>query len=361
MPLDEATRRFAFLLQRDLRRISERREERAARGEVVKFDSVTRIAVMETVARLFGEILATYAPHDRILRWAWAGRSSSAPPTHGDVVFREGQSRGIPQLSMSVVGDLDQEDAKALVQLGALVARAEGIHEEQTVTGDIDYVALFDRPRPSEAVEPARESRFSVPPPPVAEKPGDAKGPPARAYRSIPPIREIFEPRTPSSPPRSGASGSSPPSSLSSRPPHARPSAAPSAPPPASAAASPAAPPVARTLQEPSRALFLPVASAALSALQRGSKSYLQGLFVVTLDRETREEATSDKRRIVVQLVVIDMAGILRALDPPSELVEAAATMVEADRREGNGQWRKLSARITPKTDGGATLHVDVT
>ena len=61
-----------------------------------------------------------------------------------------------------------------------------------------------------------------------------------------------------------------------------------------------------------------------------------------------------------MQLVVVDAAGILRALDPPIEVVEAAVAMVDADRREGNGEWRKLSARITPKTDGGATLHVDV-
>jgi hypothetical protein len=342
MPLDEATRRFAFLLQRDLRRITDRREQHAARGDVLKFDSVTRIAVThsrrgEAVHRLFGEILATYEPHDRILRWAWAGRSSSAPPTHGDVVFREGQSRGVPQLSMSVIGDLDLEDAKTLVELGALVARAEGIHE-RIVAGSTEFIALFDRPRPSEIVEPARESRFSVPPPPVVEKAVDPKAPPSRAYRSIPPIREIFEPRTPSSPPRAG-----------------------SVPPPAPANAPASAPPVAKRLQEPSRALFLPVANAALAALQRGSKSYLQGLFVVTLDREPREESASDKRRLVVQLVAIDAAGILRALDPPADVVEAAALMVEEDRREGNGQWRKLSARITPKPDGGATLHVDVT
>jgi hypothetical protein len=356
MPLDEATRRFAFLLQRDLRRITERREQHAARGDVLKFDSVTRIAVMhsprgEAVHRLFGEILATYEPHDRILRWAWAGRSSSAPPTHGDVVFREGQSRGVPQLAMSVVGDLDFDDAKALVELGALVGRAEGIHE-RIVAGNTEFIALFDRPRPSEPVEPARESRFSVPPPPVAEKAPDPKAPPSRAYRSIPPIREIFEPRTGSSPPRAGSAGSNAP------PAPARTST--SSPP----AASPSTPPVAKKLQEPSRALFLPVANAALAALQRGSKSYLQGLFVVTLDREPREPrdpSASDKRRLVVQLVVIDAAGILRALDPPADVVEAAAIMVEGDRREGNGQWRKLSARITPKPDGGATLHVDVT
>ena len=367
MPLDEATRRFAFLLQRDLRRISERREEHAARGEKMEFDSVSRMAIIqsrrgEAVARYYGEVLATYAPQDRILRWAWAGRSSSASPTHGDIVFREGQARGVPQLSMSVVGDLDKADAQALVKLGALVARAEGVHEIE-VGSEIEFVGVFDRPRPSDVVELARESRFSVPPPPVAEKSGDPKGPPPRAYRSIPPIREIFEPRTPSSPPRTMSSSSSPaaasgsgstkPASLSSLPP-----------PPAeaesgSSGSSTAPPPAAanKRLREPSRALFLPVASAALAALAR-SKGYLQGLFVVTLDGEPSSTGT---RRLVVQLVVVDAAGILRALDPPTEVVEAAATMVEADRRDGNGHWRKLSARITPKPDGGATLHVDVT
>lgn len=351
MPLDEATRRFAFLLQRDLRRLSERREEHAARGEVMEFDTVSRVATFQkrggdVVARLYGEVLATYAPDDRILRWAWAGRSSSSAPTHGDVVFREGQSRGVPQLTMSVLGDLDLEDAKALVELGALVARAEAVHERMA-GGEIELLGLFDRPRPSEIVELAKESRFSVPPPPVAEKvekAADSKAPPPRAYRSIPPIREVYEPRAGSSPPRAAATSSKPPGAT------------------ASAASSPASPPaVPKKLREPSRALFLPVANAALAALARGSKAYLQGLFVLTLDhRASDPNVDRDKRRVVVQLVVVDGAGILRALDPPSDVVEAAVAMVEADRREGNGEWRKLSARITPKTDGGATLNVDV-
>ena len=115
--------------------------------------------------------------------------------------------------------------------------------------------------------------------------------------------------------------------------------------------------PVAKKLREPSRALFLPVANAALAALARGSKGYLQGLFVITVDRGLDAE----KRRLGVQLVVVDAAGMLRALDPPGDLVELALVMVEADQRDGNGDWKKLSARITPKADGGATLQVDVT
>jgi hypothetical protein len=349
MPLDEATRRFAFLLQRDLRRLAERREEHAARGEEMEFDTVSRIATFQTrrgdvVARLYGEVLATYAPDDRILRWSWAGRSSSSAPTHGDVVFKEGQARGVPQLTMSVIGDLELDDAKALVELGALVARAEAVHERMA-NGEIELLGLFDRPRPSEIIELARESRFSVPPPPVvdkADRPVDSKSPPARAYRSIPPIREVYEPRTGSSPPRAPAS---------SKPPRAA---------PAASSAQSASPSIAtKKLREPSRALFLPVANAALAALARGSKGYLQGLFVVTLDAHANA-SSADKMRVVVQLVVVDAAGILRALDPPSDVVEAAVVMVEADRRDGNGTWRKLSARITPKADGGATLNVDV-
>jgi hypothetical protein len=114
---------------------------------------------------------------------------------------------------------------------------------------------------------------------------------------------------------------------------------------------------VTKGLREPSRELFLPVANAALAALSRASKGYLQGLFVLTLDGDSR---SAERRGLVVQLVAIDAAGILRALDPPSDVLEAAARMVDADLREGNGHWRKLSARITPKPDGGATLNVDV-
>lgn len=337
MPLDEATRRFSFLLAGDLRRLTEKREEYAARGEAMRFDSATRIATVETrrgesISRLYGEVLATYTPYDRILRWGWSGRSPSADVTHGDVIFREGQSRSVPQLSMSVVGDLDQEDATTLVKLGALVARAEAIHERK-VGGDVEFIGLFDRARPSEPIDAA--SRFSVPPPPAAAERAHSSAPPARAYRSIPPIKEIYEPRTGGSrPPPAAATAAVARRSLSTAPPP---------------------PIVEKKLREPSRALFLPVANAALTALARASKGYLQGLFVLTLDI-----AGTGTRRLMVQLVVIDTAGMLRALDPPSALIETAAAMVEADRLDGNGTWRKLSARITPKQDGGATLHVDV-
>jgi hypothetical protein len=320
MPLDEATNRFAFLMQRDLRKLADREAQHAARGEGINYDSVSRLATFETVrgdvtSRHFAELLATYSPDDRILRWAWAGRAPSSGPTHADLVFREGQHRGVPQLSMSVVGDLDEIEAAKLARLGALVARADALHVRRHDAG-LQYIGLFERPRPHEAV---KDARVSVPPPPVTERP-DTPPPRAAPYRSLPPIREVFEPRT------GGRAGSNPPPA-----------------------------PDDAKVREPARAIFLPVANAALGALGRGCPGYRQGLFAVMIDDSAR-----DKRRLVVQLVALDALGQLRALDPPTELVEATTQMIEADRGDGNGPWRKLSARIVPKTDGGATLHVDV-
>ena len=103
--------------------------------------------------------------------------------------------------------------------------------------------------------------------------------------------------------------------------------------------------------------------------MSRGAPGYRQGLFVITVHGahgahgahgDGSGSEAPGKRRLVVQLVALDVTGMLRALDPPTSLIEATARMIEADEKDGNGPWRKLSARITPKPDGGATLHVDV-
>src|SRR5260221_8672918 len=133
MPLDEATNRFYFLMQRDLRKLADREAQHASRGEEVNYDSVSRLATFETRrgdvgSRHFGEVLATYSPEDRIFRWSWAGKPSNAGATHAELIFREGQARGVPQLAMSLVGDVDEIEAAKLARLGALVARAEAVH-----------------------------------------------------------------------------------------------------------------------------------------------------------------------------------------------------------------------------------------
>lgn len=339
MPLDEVTRRNVFLHQHDLRGMVERERTREERGEGVRYDAGSRMATWETsrgelIGRWYGEVIASYVVRDRILRWAWAWRSSVSSMTHAEIVAREGEARGIPQLTMSLVAELDQEEASMLARLGVFVAGGAGL-TVKTEEDEISFIGLFDSPRPRDGAA-LDSARYSVPPPPVAasrssappprppSQPPGARGssPPASPFKSLPPVREIYGPRS--------ARGSRPPS----------------------------VPPPPKEIREPARSIFVPVATAAFNALARLAPGFQQALFVVTIDAGNLH--TADKSKLVVFLVVNDETGQLRALDPPRELVEAAARMVDADRNDGNGPWRKLSARITPKPDGGATLHVDV-
>jgi hypothetical protein len=354
MPLDEATRRLAFLLQRDLRRLVERERARSDRGEEVRYDPISRMATWETrrgdvIGRWYGEVIADYVLKDRILRWAWAGRGSLASRSHAEVVSQEGLSRSVSQLSMSVVGELDEDDACTLARLGLLVARGEGLEIERGET-EIRFIGLFDSPRPREE-NPVEPSRYSVPPPAVtttrSSPPGvSASASPRRAsspptgqgaptppppYRSLPPIREIYGPRT--------ASPSRPQGQVR----------------PASS------PPDEPRIREPARGIFVPVATSVLATLIRATPGFQQALFVLTVHGGVRVGEGEPRRRLVVTLAALDSSGLLRSIDPSQDLVEAAARMVEADRIDGNGPWRKLTARIAPKADGGATLNVDVT
>jgi hypothetical protein len=337
MPLDEITRRLANAFQRDLDRLAEQDQSRSSRGEEVRVDSVSRMATAESrrgdvIGRWYTETIASYSPSDRLLRWAWAGRTSLATPSFAEVIAQEGQSRGAPQLTVSLVPDLDEADAITLARLGVVVARGEGM-QILRLEGELRFLGLFDSPRPKTRTPPAAvASRYSVPPPPVAPASRQSgstpagkppSGPPS-AYRSIPPIREIYAPRS---------TPGSAPDVKTRRPSEANEEA---------------------KVREPSRALFVPVATAALTALGKVVPRFQQAIFVISMMGD------GPSRRLGVLLVAVDASGVLRALDPTTELVEAAGRMVEADRQDGNGPWRKLSARITPKPDGGATLHVDV-
>lgn len=290
-------------MQKEVRELVERDE---ARTGPTTFDPISRVVVGTGPGgepfRYYGERLATYSPRDGLLRWAWAG---SPTTSHAETVFREGQARGLPQLTQSIVGDLGENEAMLLARLGALVAGANGVHVVREAD-EIVIVGLFERTRPFDA----SASRYSVPPPPVTSK-RPSPGPSRVAHRSLPPlppVREIYEPR---------------------RPP--------------------------RKIREPARALFLPVAESVLAALADAAPAYQQALFVLSVSIES-----TGRRRLVVGLVVLDEDGLLRALDPSSDLLEKAAHLVDADQRDGNGPWRKLTARILPKAGGGATLHVDV-
>jgi hypothetical protein len=337
MPLDEVTLRFAFLLQGDLRRFVAFRQAHDVHDAEVPF-RMLQASTGAAVESAFFEKLATYTQANRALTWTPPAKDGTA--TYAAVVFREGQARGMHQLVQTNVANLDEQDAATLAQLGALVARADGVHAR--VVGDtLEYWGIFSRPPPASSVD-GDALRFSVPPPAASERPKlETPG----AYRSVPPAHEVIEARPRSSQPLRGSAGAYGAwSNLGAA--GLRQSAAPSS----------AARDSARAKKrEPSRELFLPVANATLHALTAKNNGYLQGLLIVTIDNDP-----SRSRPPLVELVIVDAAGMLRSVETPAEVLVAATAMVEADRREGAGAWCKLAARFTPKADGGASLHVDV-
>lgn len=281
MPIDAATRSLTETFGAELAALRDRSKARADRGEEIRWDALTRMVTWESrrgevIGRWYGEVIATYVPRDRILRWSWAGKSTAS---HAEVISRAGTDRGVPQLAQSVVGELDEPEALELVEVGIVVARGQGMLVVRG-SAEVELVGLFDSARPRDGAAIG----YSVPPPEVT--------------RSHPPGR-------PSMPPGH--------------------------------------------IREPARAIFVPVANLVLARLAKAAAGYRQALFVIRPDP------------LVVSLTVLDADGLLRSIEAPAPIIEAATRMVAADRADGNGPWRKLAARITPKPDGGATLTVDIT
>ncbi|MCA9588502.1 MAG: hypothetical protein KC657_24465 [Myxococcales bacterium] len=307
MPLDDATRRLRETLDAQVLDLRDVAELRGLRSEELRFDSVAQRVTRQTkhgeiVGRWYAELLATYYLRDSIFRWAWAGTSSSYS-TYGERIFKEGQQREVPQLCMSVVGGVTPEDADVLTQLGLALTGARDLFVEEPGDGTVKFYGMYDSPRPSGL-------HVSVPPPPVRR----ASSPPA-----------------------------------SERPGRSRSTTSPEGP-----AAKRSAPPPADRPREPDRAAFFPVASLAHELLARDVPGFSQAVLTLTIDPAARQT------RLMVQLAAVDAGGRLRAVDATRELLDAATELVTAERARGAGAWRKLEAHLAPKSDGGATLHVEV-
>lgn len=296
VPIDAATRSLVETLGAELGAIRDRAKARAARGEEIRWDALTRMVTWESrrgevIGRWYGEVIATYVLRDRILKWSWAGKSTAS---HAEVISRAGGDRSVRQLAQSLVADLDEPEALELAELGIVLARGQGMLVVRG-TFELELVGLFDSARPRDDAKVG----YSVPPPQVAHSnPPGRPSPPQVAAHSSPPGRPSFPPGH---------------------------------------------------IREPPRALFVPVANAVLARLAKAASGYKQALFVI------RPEP------LTVSLTVLDGEDLLRSIEAPPAVLDAAARMVAADRADGNGPWRKLSARILPKPDGGATLTVDIT
>lgn len=382
MALANKLQRLVLLMEPDIQRMLEKQAQRTVGHDDVRWDERTGHASFLRGGGLLwqprAEKIGEWSAELGLFRWWWTGtRFGEHARTRLDAAYREGERYGLPELTTDPVAIDSIDDAEALARLAAQLARADGVLRIRN--GDrASFVALFDAK--SESTRPAElaESRlrdtavtrpsqrpawissdpleqptdrppgfvpaaigaprrpFSVAPPPRHD--ASARG--GLGVRSIPPLRPIdvlpdddgFDaPRIPAPPRMPGAPTPTPP-------------------PPAGIASASSASPI----REPSREIFMPVAQAALGDVASAVPGFGQALVVVRVEVDP-----SGKGRFFVQLVAANQAGDLVALDPSRALLDAAAKLIADDARDGNGRWRRLSARLRP-TPRGASVDLEV-
>ncbi len=240
------------------------------------------------------ELIGRWYPEFGLLRWWWAATEVAGSGKRMDEAFAEAQRSDLKALSTRQLNLDDEVDAEMLCRVAAYYANARAMIR-RTEGEEIAYYALFDT-KPNQ-----RLIRFAADP-----------------IRTLPPSA-AYESR--------------------------------SIPPPA--AERPSQPPLAqRILREPSREILLPLANIAGKVLRRACPlGYRQGLLVVSVD------TTRDKARFFVQLVVLDQAGDLDAVDTTRELLDTVAQFIADDIRSGNARWRKFTVRLVPEGDAGVGLR----
>jgi hypothetical protein len=367
-------RRLALLMEPDIQRMLEKQAQRTLGHDDVRFDERVGFASFLRHGGMLwqprAEKIGVWHGEVGLFRWWWTGTGlSDHSRTRLDLAYREGQRYQLPELTSDPVQLAGEDEAELLARLAAQLARGDGCL--RLVQGeDVTYVALFE-PKPGESTRPVPDLRdttvsgsqrpawlTSDPLDQPTDRPaqfvpaaiGSARPPahePRRGWTVAPPM-----PRSDGASMRSSASIRSippmPPLDLSPvepAPEIPRPPRLPEPPPVA-----PAAP-----IREPSRELFMPVATAALADIVSAAPGFGQALVVVRVE----VESVSSKGRFFVQLVCSDEVGELVALDPSRALLDAAAKFIGDDARDGNGRWKKLVARLRP-TPRGASVDVEV-
>lgn len=409
MSLDAKFRRAFDLMQPEIGRMLERQRSRIAGYDDVRWDEASNEAAYfrggAVLWRPFAEPLARFTPELGLFRWAWAGRSMGyGGHARIDLAFREAKELGVAEVQTDQVYCDTEKEAEQLAALGAQLARADGILKVNDGMR-LAFVALWDpathhpttsqgpgqghgqghgqggdpqrRPRPSQAPPPAmRDDALDLTPydRPVSTGPafraavvGSARpsqapagAPATRRSASIPqpprmptpmapiPIAnddpwDVPAPIIPSAPPPPRETRSSAPASPATPSPFASP-----------LSASLAAPSPALPVREPSPSVFRPVAQLVLGALSFAMPNgFREALFLMSLD------VHDGKGRFYIHVVGASPTGELVTIDPSRELLEATAKMVSDDAREGNGRWRRLSAKLAA-TDQGVAVDLEV-
>jgi len=359
MPLDQKFRRFALLMESEIARMLERQEAQTRGAEEVRPDqahgTVTYLRQGAAIWQARVEKIAEHSADLGVFKWWFHGFSPELDRVRLGLAFREGERWQMHELTKEQLF-VDADEAELVCQVAAQLARADGILRVPG-EGHATWYALYDArdggsTRPPSELRDTQVNRGS-------ERPAWMVG--GLELDSGPSPRAGFRPAVVGMthsvpPPAASRTGPIPPS----RPTMGVRSLAPSpgleVSPDDFGSTIPAPAPAPRTVQstlpvrEIRRELFLPVAQSALAEVVQQIDGFRQALLVVRIDLE------QSKGRFVVQLVGIDAAGDLHALDASRPLVDAVAKLIGDDSRDGNGRWKKLVVRMR-HTERGAAVE----
>lgn len=359
MPISNKLRRIALLAEPDVQRILERQAQRIAGHEGARFDDRTGTVVFvrggSPIWQPRAERIGDWVPDIGTFYWWWHGvKFAEHPRSRMDVVYREGESYSLSELTSDSVGAETAEDAELIAHLALQLLRADGLYRARH--GDrLSFFALFGAPHSEHPRPAASNSRPAWMTADAHEQPTNSTAPhfkpavtaaPKGGWTVAPPARL-------SSSERGGSGGRTIPPIA---PLDVLPDTTFDVIPPAPRAYTPPPPVVAVHLpvRDPAREIFMPVAQMALAEVAVSTPGFGQALLVVRV-----ETGANGKHRFFVQLVAKDADGDLVSLDPSRALLDAVTKMIGDDARDGNGRWSKLAARLRP-TARGASVDLDV-
>jgi hypothetical protein len=335
---DDRFARLMQLLQLEIARMLEQHNDRIRGHDEVNLDlgrgAVVYVRHNKTLWVGRVELIGTYLRDMSVWRWWWYGGDRPVTRSPLNAVYAAGQSHGVRLLTSPQPVVHDEREAVLLANVCAALAKARGVHLAQS--GDrMTFYALYDPRKPSAASEP------EVTPLPATE--GEST---VVHHDSLIPVGEPISPVTTTRQPIM----SMPPSTFGPLPPVRLP--------PLKAPRienAPLPPATESPLREPDRALVMPLAKLAMTAVVTHLTSGFQQA-LVTLDLQVQENR---RARFYVVIVASDMDGNLVAVPTPQGIMEAARDLIAEDARQGNGRWRRLTARLRNRPTG-ISVRVEV-
>ncbi len=362
MPLDQKFRRFALLMESEIARMLERQEAQTRGADEVRPDQahgmVTYLRQGAAIWQARVERIAEHSQDLGVFKWWFHGFSPELDRVRLGLAYREGERWQMHELTKDQLF-VDPDEAELLCRVAAQLAHADGILRVPA-EGHVTWYALYDArdggsARPPGDLRDTQVNRGSERPAWMVDgleldtgmsNAGVSRGGfrPAvvgMTHSVPPPSVSRTGPLAPSRP-TMGVRSLAPSAGLQVSPDDFGPTIPAPAPAPRTQSALP--------VREIRRELFLPVAQSALAEVVQQIEGFRQALLVVRIDLE------HSKGRFVVQLVGLDAAGDLHALDASRPLVDAVAKLIGEDSRDGNGRWKKLVVRMR-QTERGAAVE----